>query len=227
LGVTLEEVVAAGKTRRSRPRKPNGGEQAADAVVWARRKREAMGVGDGDVSRALFCSGWIVREDLVTLSRGSCLDHVAARQRAPSMLRRLHVFPPPLLLACSLLAVADRNPLCGQAHRASVQTDDGHYSTLVAIGNTTSKRAGVSCRLPRRPSRMPRGRGLGWGMVASPGYHSGPGNISAELISVHQLVRPRHQGPLGGWTDSAPAPTSREACLGPHNQEPCHAPQVV
>ena len=33
LGVTLEQVVASGKARRGRPRKPNGGGQAAEAVV--------------------------------------------------------------------------------------------------------------------------------------------------------------------------------------------------
>ena len=33
LGVTLEEVVASGKTRRGRPRKSNGGEQTVDAAL--------------------------------------------------------------------------------------------------------------------------------------------------------------------------------------------------
>ena len=33
LGVTLEQVVASGKARRGRPRKPNGGAQAVEAVA--------------------------------------------------------------------------------------------------------------------------------------------------------------------------------------------------
>lgn len=33
LGVTLEEVVASGKGKRGRPRKPNGSEQPADAAL--------------------------------------------------------------------------------------------------------------------------------------------------------------------------------------------------
>ena len=33
LGVTLEEVVASGKARRGRPRKPYGGDQAIDAAL--------------------------------------------------------------------------------------------------------------------------------------------------------------------------------------------------